>query len=66
MPAPPPLVAQPPGNGSSVDAQLAKSNLFFFGDVSVASHPDAQPVPMIIPMVYLLPELIGTKGESSF
>ena len=34
---------------------LAKQNMFFFGDVTVAEHPDAPPVPMVIPMVYLYP-----------
>lgn len=45
----------PPPSPKSVEESLAKNNLFFFGDVSVANHPDAVPVPMIIPMVYLLP-----------
>ena len=34
---------------------MAKQNMFFFGDVTVAEHPDAPPVPMVIPMVYLYP-----------
>ena len=34
---------------------LAKQNMFFFGDVTVAEHPDAPPVPMVIPMAYLYP-----------
>ena len=32
-----------------------QNNMFHFGDVSVAHHPDTAPVPMIIPMVYLYP-----------
>ena len=42
---------------------LAKQNMFFFGDVTVAEHPDAPPVPMVIPMVYLYP-LPASNKES--
>ena len=42
---------------------LAKQNMFFFGDVTVAEHPDAPPVPMVIPMAYLYP-LPSTQKEN--
>ncbi len=42
---------------------LAKQNMFCFGDVSVAEHPDAPPVPMVIPMVYLYPLPASSKGK---
>ena len=42
---------------------LAKQNMFFFGDVTVAEHPDAPPVPMVIPMAYLYP-LPSTHKEN--
>ena len=42
---------------------LAKQNMFFFGDVTVAEHPDAPPVPMVIPMAYLYP-LPSTNKEN--
>ena len=42
--------------GASKEDMAAKhNNMFHFGDVSVAHHPDTSPVPMIIPMVYLYP-----------
>ena len=42
---------------------LAKQNMFCFGDVTVAEHPDAPPVPMVIPMVYLYPLPTSSKGK---
>ena len=42
---------------------LAKQNMFCFGDVTVAEHPDAPPVPMVIPMVYLYPLPTPSKGK---
>ena len=42
---------------------LAKQNMFCFGDVTVAEHPDAPPVPMVIPMVYLYPLSTPNKGK---
>ena len=40
---------------SKEDMTAKQNNMFHFGDVSVAHHPDTAPVPMIIPMVYLYP-----------
>ena len=37
--------------------------MFCFGDVTVAEHPDAPPVPMVIPMVYLYPLSTPNKGK---
>ncbi len=54
MLAPPPMFPNA-ASSKSIEESLAGNNLFFFGDVSVAHHPEAAPVPMIIPMVYLLP-----------
>ena len=45
---------------------LAKQNMFFFGDVAVADHPDAPPVPMVVPMVYLYPLPSQNKGRSNY
>ena len=55
------MMSQPLGDvgqniGASKEDMAAKhNNMFHFGDVSVAHHPDTAPVPMIIPMVYLYP-----------
>ena len=43
-----------------------QNNMFHFGDVSVAHHPDTAPVPMIIPMVYLYPLLHSMDKPGSF
>ncbi|XP_059082659.1 zinc finger protein ZFPM1-like isoform X2 [Tigriopus californicus] len=43
---------------------FAKNNMLHFGDVLVGNHPDAPPVPMVIPMVYLLPVLTKDGGRS--
>ena len=43
-----------------------QNNMFHFGDVSVAHHPDTAPVPMIIPMVYLYPLLHSMDKSGSF
>ena len=58
----PPLASLPPqhpkaGGPSALamEEMMTKSNLFHFGDVSVVNHPDAPPVPMVLPMAYLLP-----------
>ena len=40
---------------SKEDIAAKQNNMFHFGDVSVAHHPDTAPVPMVIPMVYLYP-----------
>ena len=45
---------------------LAKQNMFCFGDVTVADHPKAPPVPMVIPMVYLYPLPSMNKGKKAF
>ena len=38
--------------------------MFHFGDVSVSNHPaELTPVPMVIPMVYLLPEDNGNNSQ---
>jgi hypothetical protein len=50
----PPLL-QMPHQASAMEEMMAKSNLFHFGDVAVVNHPDAPPVPMVLPMAYLLP-----------
>ena len=42
-------------NLDQMHAAARQNNLFHFGDVSVSNHPDTQPVPMVIPMVYLYP-----------
>jgi hypothetical protein len=49
---------------SQTSEMLAKQNMFFFGDVTVAEHPDAPPVPMVIPMVYLYPLQSPSKGKN--
>ena len=43
---------------------LAKQNMLCFGDVTVTEHPDAPPVPMVIPMVYLYPLPTSSKGKT--
>lgn len=60
LPTMPPLQRIGGGNAEQMmlnhtAEMLAKQNMFCFGDVSVAEHPDAPPVPMVIPMVYLYP-----------
>ena len=45
---------------------LAKQNMFFFGDVNVVEHPDAPPVPMVIPMVYLYPLPSSSKENIKY
>lgn len=50
--------AGPAGTGSGtrgMEEFLGKSGMFHFGDVLVDHHPDAPPVPMVVPMVYLVP-----------
>ena len=42
-------------SGDELNLALKQNNMFHFGDVSVAHHPDNTPLPMIIPMVYLYP-----------
>ena len=42
-------------SGDELNMALKQNNMFHFGDVSVAHHPDNTPLPMIIPMVYLYP-----------
>ena len=53
---------------SKTETDLApkQNNMFHFGDVSVAHHPDTSPVPMVIPMVYLypLPPTIDKTGKT--
>eukprot|EP00096_Caligus_rogercresseyi_P009902 TRINITY_DN3466_c0_g4_i1.p1 TRINITY_DN3466_c0_g4~~TRINITY_DN3466_c0_g4_i1.p1 ORF type:complete len:654 (+),score=242.95 TRINITY_DN3466_c0_g4_i1:111-2072(+) len=54
----PPLTPMPPlGQSGRIIPEdfAAKNNMFHFGDVIVAHHPDTAPVPMVIPMVYLYP-----------
>ena len=48
---PPPNVGMMP----SFDEILHKSNLIPFGEVRVDNHPPTPPVPMTLPMVYLVP-----------
>ena len=48
---PPPNVVMMP----SFDEILHKSNLIPFGEVRVDNHPPTPPVPMTLPMVYLVP-----------
>ncbi len=79
-PLPLPLTGMPPlhlpssgGAASNPEAMLlaqttemlAKQNMFYFGDVAVADHPDAPPVPMVVPMVYLYPLASQNKGSNS-
>ena len=42
-------------SGDELNMALKQNNMFHFGDVRVAHHPDNTPLPMIIPMVYLYP-----------
>lgn len=53
FPPPPPLARQ----GDQIPLPYPKDipNMFHFGDVKINHHPDTQPVPMVIPMVYLYP-----------
>ena len=53
---------QPALNHPSAE-MLSKQNMFCFGDVTVSEHPDAPPVPMVIPMAYLYPIPSSNKGE---
>ena len=39
----------------ALDEMLRKSNLIPFGEVRVDNHPPTPPVPMTLPMVYLVP-----------
>ena len=52
-------------SGDELNLALKQNNMFHFGDVSVAHHPDNTPLPMIIPMVYLypLPPSINETGS---
>ena len=52
-------------SGDELNLALKQNNMFHFGDVSVAHHPDNTPLPMIIPMVYLypLPPSISETGS---
>ena len=56
---------QPPPQGVPplpvMEEMMIKNNFFHFGDVSVVNHPDAPPVPMVLPMAYLLP-IPSAKG----
>ena len=45
----------PPGMMPAFDEILHKSNLVPFGEVKVDNHPPTPPVPMTLPMVYLVP-----------
>ena len=56
-PSAPHPVPLPPGVPSLpvMEEMMIKNNFFHFGDVSVVNHPDAPPVPMVLPMAYLLP-----------
>ena len=52
----PPGMLQPPVPQLPMDgAKGAAGNLLHFGDVTVVNHPDTVPVPMVVPMVYLMP-----------
>lgn len=45
----------PPGMMPAFDEILHKNNLIPFGEVKVDNHPPTPPVPMTLPMVYLVP-----------
>lgn len=67
IPSMPPLQRIGGGNSEQMmlnhtAEMLAKQNMFCFGDVVVAEHPDAPPVPMVIPMVYLYPLPTSNKN----
>lgn len=51
------------GLPASMEEVMTKNNMFHFGDVDVANHPDAPPVPMVIPMTYLMPILSKEGGK---
>ena len=51
----------------SFDEILHKSNLVPFGEVRVDNHPPTPPVPMTLPMVYLVPvskDEVGLNTEN--
>ena len=72
MGSPPPPTPHPSSQGPSPDINIdqmhlmaRQNNLFHFGDVTVSNHPDTQPVPMVVPMVYLCPLPVKqTKGKT--
>ena len=72
MGSPPPPPPHPSSQGPSPDINIdqmhlmaRQNNLFHFGDVTVSNHPDTQPVPMVVPMVYLCPLPVKqTKGKT--
>ena len=51
--------------GAGMEEFLAKGGMFHFGDVLVDHHPDTAPVPMVVPMVYLVP-LSEANGRTNF
>ena len=64
MPPPPPLTIPPiPQEPLASSSGKEANNMFHFGDVIVSNHPDAPPVPMVIPMVYLYPLVNQEHGK---
>jgi len=61
FPPPPPLARQ----GEHFPHHFTKDppNMFHFGDVKINHHPDTQPVPMVIPIVYLYPIEASDEGK---
>ena len=51
----------------TMEEMLRKSNLIPFGDVTVSNHPNSAPIPMTLPMVYLVPlSRDETSGEVKY
>ena len=52
---------------SPLDEMLRKSNMMAFGEVTVSNHPNTPPIPMTLPMVYLVPiSKDDTTGEAKY